>query len=118
VEETMDHLLVNCVFSRKFWFNFLRRVQLQDLTPQLDSNSFLKWWGRLSNHATGPVMKGLNSIIILGAWTIWKHRNRCVFDGIAPNLDACLAQADEKRKVWDLAGANSISLLMAQLPPI
>jgi hypothetical protein len=36
---------------------------------------------------------------ILGAWTIWKHRNCCVFYGIAPNLDACLAKADEERDV-------------------
>jgi hypothetical protein len=60
--------------------------------------------------------KGLKSIIILGAWAIWKHRNRCVFDGIAPNLDACLSQADGERKMWELAVAKGISLLMAQLP--
>jgi hypothetical protein len=36
---------------------------------------------------------------VLGAWTIWKHRNCCVFYGIAPNLDACLEQADEERKM-------------------
>jgi hypothetical protein len=39
--------------------------------------------------------------------------NRCVFDGVAPNLDACLAQADEERKVWELAGAKGISFLLA-----
>jgi hypothetical protein len=85
----MDHLLVNCIFSRQFWFNFLHWVQLQDLTPQLDNNSFLEWWRKLSNQAIGLVKKGLNSIIILEAWTIWKHRNRCVFDGVTPNLDIC-----------------------------
>jgi hypothetical protein len=114
-EETMDHLLVDCVFSRQFWFNLLRQVQLQDLTPQPDSNSFLEWW-RLGNRVTQSTRKGLNSIIILGAWTISKHRNRCVFDGIAPNLVACLSQADEERKMWELDGAKGISFLMAQLP--
>uniref|UniRef100_A0A0A9CBE6 Uncharacterized protein n=1 Tax=Arundo donax TaxID=35708 RepID=A0A0A9CBE6_ARUDO len=24
--------------------------------------------------------KGLNSVIMLGAWIIWKQRNACVFD--------------------------------------
>jgi hypothetical protein len=70
MEETMDHLLVSCVFSRQFWFNLLRQVQLQDLTPQPDNNSFMEWWGNLNNQVTGPTKKGLNSIIILGAWTI------------------------------------------------
>jgi hypothetical protein len=32
--------------------------------------------------------KGLNSIIILGAWSVWNHRNRCVFDGAPPDLIA------------------------------
>jgi len=32
------------------------------------------------------MQKGLNSLIVLGAWTLWNHRNRCVFYGITPNL--------------------------------
>jgi hypothetical protein len=39
-----------------------------------------------------------------------------VFDGVAPNMAACLTQADEERRVWELAGAKGISFLMAQLP--
>jgi hypothetical protein len=35
-EETMDHLLSSCVFSRQFWFKFLQKVTLHDLTPQPD----------------------------------------------------------------------------------
>jgi hypothetical protein len=115
MEETMNHLLVSCVFSRQFWFNLLRQVQLQDLTPQPDNNSFMEWWGNLNNQVTGPTKKGLNSIIILCAWTIWKHRNRCIFNGVTPNLTACLTKAEE-RKMWELAGAKGISFLLAQLP--
>jgi hypothetical protein len=99
MEETMKHLLVTCVFSKQFWFNLLQQVQLQDLTPQPDSNSFLEWWGNLNNQMTGPTKKGLSSVIILGTWTIWKHRNRCVFDGVALNLTGCLTQAEEEIKM-------------------
>jgi hypothetical protein len=110
-------LLITLIRVSIIWgvTNFLRQVQLQDLTPQPDNDFFLEWWRRLSNQAARPIKKGLNSIIILGAWTIWKHRNHSVFDGVAPNLDACLAQADEERKVWELAGAKGISLLMADV---
>jgi hypothetical protein len=115
-EETMDHLLSSCIFSRQFWFRFLQKVTLHDLTPQPTDPSFLDWWQRIEELALGMVRKGLNSLIILGAWIIWKHRNRCVFDGAAPSLTACLAQAEDERELWELAGAKGISFLVAQLP--
>jgi hypothetical protein len=46
---------------------------------------------------TGDARKGLNSLIILGAWSIWKHRNDCTF-----NERPCLA------------GAKGLSLLTAR----
>jgi hypothetical protein len=64
----------------------------------------------------GLVRKCLNFLIILGVWTLWKHRNQFVFDGAAPCWVACLAQADEERRMWELARAKGISFLMAQLP--
>jgi hypothetical protein len=41
----------------------------------------------------------------MGAWVIWKHRNRCVFDGAAPNVAATLLSAKEVLG-WCLAGAK------------
>jgi hypothetical protein len=38
------------------------------------------------------------------------------FYGIGPNMITAVLQADEERKVWELAGASEISHLMAQLP--
>jgi hypothetical protein len=61
----------------------------------------------------GPRRKGLNSMIILGAWILWKDCNRCVFDGAAPSLVAALSQPDDERSAWEMAGAKGISFLMA-----
>jgi hypothetical protein len=64
---------------------------------------------------TGTDKKGLNSLVNLGAWTLWKHRHRCVFDGAAPCMAAAMMQAEE-RMMWELAGARGITYLTAQLP--
>ena len=86
VGETIDHLLVSCVFSRQFWFYILQHFGLQAAAPQLDDHCFIAWWAGVSSRFSGQVQKGVNSIIILGSWLVWKHHNYCVFDGGTPNL--------------------------------
>jgi len=115
-EETINHLLVECVFTREFWFNLLRQVGLQALSPQPTENSFLDWWERASNATNNMVRQGVNSLIILGAWILWNHRNRCVFDGAAPSVARALVVAGEERRLWTTAGARGLSLLSAHLP--
>jgi hypothetical protein len=63
----------------------------------------------------GMVNKGLDSLIIFGAWKIWNHHNRCVFDGDTPNLSLILKQTDDERILWELAGAKYLSYLAAPL---
>jgi hypothetical protein len=108
--------MISCVFARELWFKLLQNVHLQELAPQLGETSFTVWWRKTNEKASGPTKKGLNSLIILGALTLWKHRNCCVFYGIAPNIVAAVSQADEERKMWELASARGITYLMAQLP--
>ena len=107
-EETINHLLVSCVFAREFWFVLLRRVGLQALSPQ-DEPSFDDWWAKAESRMDGSHKKGLNSLIILGAWTIWNHRNRCVFDGTPPSLAGALLLASEEQRFWKLAKAQGSS---------
>jgi len=116
-EETIDHLLVHCVFARELWFNLFRQVGLQNLSPQPTEFSFLDWWEKASSSTTVELTRqGINSLIILGAWTIWNHRNGCVFDGAAPNLVRALMAAGEERHLWSTAGARGLSFLSALLP--
>ena len=58
----------------------------------------------MSNAASEMLRKGINSLIILGAWTLWTHRNKCVFDGAAPSVASALAVAEDERRSWSLAG--------------
>ena len=38
-------------------------------------------------HSKMITQKGVNSLVILGAWNMWNHRNWCVFDGAVPNIN-------------------------------
>ena len=67
-EETINHLLLSCVFVRLTRFEILQGFGLQVLAPKLEDPSFEDWWHKVNDKVSGQVQKGLNSIIILMAW--------------------------------------------------
>jgi hypothetical protein len=67
---------------------------------------------------SGTIQKQQEFLNYFGVWMLWKHQNRCVFDGIAQNMAMAVTQAEEERKVWELAGAKGTSSLMEQLPGV
>lgn len=61
-----------------------------------------------SRSVNGEAQQGLNSIIILGAWTIWKHQNDCMFNGASPGMSTSLNMAREEVVMWSMAGAKGL----------
>jgi exonuclease III len=107
-EEDIQHLMVGCVFARQVWFSLLRRVRLSQLAPQ-PQDIFDDWWERVEAVVSDDLRKGVNSLIILGAWSIWRHRNDCVFNGSSPSVAAVLALASVEGQWWRLAGARGLT---------
>jgi hypothetical protein len=115
-EETINHLLISCVFSRQIWFSVLQRVGLQGLAPQSDDHSFEDWWDQATTRVADQAKQGLNSVKIMVAWSLWNHRNRCVFYGRQPDLNGLLSSIRDDLFSWELAGAREISHLLALQP--
>jgi nuclear pore complex protein Nup210 len=75
---------------------------MQSLSPQLGETSFEGWCDRASKAVAGLARKSLNSVI-LGAWTLWNHRNHCVFNRVSPNLNSsALSLASDKLRLGRL----------------
>jgi hypothetical protein len=52
-------------------FGFLScNGDLQALSPSMEDASFEDWWYRTSEAANSQLQQGVNSLIILGAWTL------------------------------------------------
>jgi hypothetical protein len=62
--------------------------------------------------------RGFNTLVVLGAWTIWKTRNDAVFNGVAPKDDRALLLAREQAELWMLAGAKGLSVVVAARLPV
>ena len=78
----------------------------------------MAWWSKAAHSVSSTTRKGLNSIIILGAWVLWKHRNDCVFNGKSLNLSTALVMAGEETRWWDMAGAKDLALLTDQVEDV
>lgn len=108
-EENLQHLLIGCVVARQCWYFILHSVGLSHLAPAVSEPSFDAWWERVAAAVTGEVRKGLNSLIILGAWCIWKHRNSCVFNAASPSIVILLNMVREEAELWTLTGVRGLT---------
>ena len=39
---------------------------------------------------------------------IWKHRNACVFEGMAPSVASIMREIKDEHNLWCLAGAKRL----------
>uniref|UniRef100_K3YEL3 Uncharacterized protein n=1 Tax=Setaria italica TaxID=4555 RepID=K3YEL3_SETIT len=53
-------------------------------------------WKKTLCSVPKEIRKGLNSLIILISWEVWKHMNSCVFENARPSISLLLETlADE-----------------------
>jgi hypothetical protein len=107
-EETIQHLLVKCVFSRKVWLYILEKIGRAVTAPQPSSTHFSNWWFKAIQNVPKEEKKGLNSLFILVAWEIWKRRKDCVFNGATPNISVVVQAMARESTLWSIAGAKAL----------
>jgi hypothetical protein len=117
-DETINHLLSACVFARQFWHQLWRFFGIPDVTPQPHSNNFFLWWQQANDRMSNGVQDGFNTLVVLGAWNLWKARNDVVFNGITPRVDRTFLLAQEESELWMLAGAKDLGAVVATRPPV
>jgi hypothetical protein len=89
----------------------LQPMGMLQLVPQRGMRCFKQWWCASSSSVQDQLRKGFNTLVMLGAWVIWKHRNSCVFNSATSSVAAALLVAKEEALMWSMAGANDLSLL-------
>lgn len=100
-DETMSHIMLQCVFSRAFWLQLCTALDKPDWTPTRTST--LPVW-ILGKCIQGMHDKDLRALLTLGFWELWKHRNDIVFDGESPSLQRLLGRILVEGRAWRTAG--------------
>jgi hypothetical protein len=104
--ETIEHITLQCSFSRDVWFKVLRPFSLHDRMPAADAMLAL-WWTSLSNEILARHRKEVNSLVILIARELWLERNARIFDKsptMLVELTRCIAVEFEQWKRAKLRG--------------
>lgn len=73
----------------------------------------MDWGHRASKRAGKERRNGLNSLIQLVAWSVWKHRNRCTCDNQSPRRDVLLQEITDVARLWEVAGVRGLCQLLA-----
>ena len=99
-DETVQHLLTSCVVARQVWFRVLAPLNLVEAVLRQHEGSFADWWHKTIRRVSKEHKKGVNSLIMLGAWVIWKHRNACVFEGASSSVNSILRELNDEHSLW------------------
>jgi hypothetical protein len=106
-DETVDHLLVGCVFTRDLWFRLLWPRGWEPLLPSLGCR-LSAWWMNSRSLLPANLRMSFDSMLLLVSWQVWKERNARVFNRTACSVEqtrrALLEEADE----WVAASFTAI----------
>lgn len=102
----------------KVWTMIFQRLGLNAITPQPTAAQFSVWWSNAISRVPKVLREGLNSLIILLAWELWKHQNYCVFEGTNASVQLVLPTMANDSGLWCLVGTSALhKLLIRSLSP-
>lgn len=85
-EDSIDHLLIHCIYSREVFNSVLSQCQVAWVVPKLATNLMLQW----ENPFASPWMRRLWDFGLQHVWWgLWKEQNNRVFQNVgnlAPRL--------------------------------
>jgi hypothetical protein len=97
--ETLDHLLLQCVYSRCVWIRVLREHGLQHLSPA-STDRLTVWWPSVEGRVARPRRRAANSLILLTLRSIWMERNDRVFEDKACPTASLAARITSEWRQW------------------
>ena len=98
--ETIDHLLVSCVFARQIWSFLLHRLGWDIAVPSTVDQSLADWWFSAHKRIAKADRKCFDSMVVLTCWWLWKERNRRTFDHQAHTTADLLTLISDEVVCW------------------
>jgi len=108
-QETADHLLVNCSFAKQIWWNMLSWMDCACTFPM--PMELHQWWKHIRQMQVKERRRGLDTLVMLILWCLWKERNARLFDNLSSNALEVQDRIKVDIKLWIDAGATRLGCL-------
>lgn len=109
-EESIDHILATCSFTRELWHLILQAIGRQ---LPVGHPTTAAWWRRLRRSENGEQRKGLDTLFALVSWQVWKERNARLFREESATHSELLETIKAEADRWIAAGAKGLAALIA-----
>jgi hypothetical protein len=111
-EDTVDHILMHCPYSRMVWLRCFQAMGIQLEEPTLDSN-LEQWWSATRSRIRTSDRRKFDALIILIARTLWKQRNARVFGNVQQqwSTERIVDSIQDEFRLWILAFAGGSNTL-------
>lgn len=93
--ENLNHILLLCLFAQKLWSIVIDWWGSQWVSLV---NELLHWWFGFKFRK--KELRIWNAILIVVVWSLWRHRNECLFRGAQPNLEALFELIKVRVAYW------------------
>lgn len=114
-DETTDHLLCSCVFTREICLRLLAPAGMQSLVP-LASSLLADWWLMAHDLVPAEGRRAFDFLVLATSWIIWKERNNRTFDGFARTTSQVLAAVTDELHSYVAAGFRGLAAILHLLP--
>jgi hypothetical protein len=78
--ETTNHLLADCNFTEALWQSIASLFDLPDYNRMKSKGDLVEWVRYLTSQGSKHWKRKCLGILSTFWWTVWKERNRCIFD--------------------------------------
>jgi hypothetical protein len=115
--ETLDHLLLACVFSKEVWVIVIGLLHLEmGLSASgMQVASCLEWWLLSRKLIPKGLQRGFGSLFLLVGWMLWKEGNSRTFGRQSSTSRQLLRKIIEEANIWVRASYKHVQSLIEAL---
>jgi len=112
---SIDHLLIQCPFSREVWFNLFRRIGWHTVSPAIQNCWVVEWWTVARKSIEKGDRQCFDSLVILICRMVWKERNSRVFDRRIRTVAEVQLWVTDEIVAWFQAGFSRLEPVVSAL---